>query len=122
MFGFGVVVLVVSSIRSILFLKTADIERASCFAKFSKPVWFFDPCRVLNSSTRDLFLVISVIFYMNKQKYMQIFSLQLLLSASSESSNCKLAISVKHLIASILEDAGPKKLLIMIGINSVSNM
>ena len=95
--------------RSMLLRMTAEIDRASCLAKFSKPVWVFVLATCLNSSTRDLFLVNSVIFWMNKQKYMHIFSLQALFSASSESSKFKLAISVKHLMASILDEGGAKK-------------
>ena len=76
----------------------------------------------LYSSTSDLFLVNSIIFWINKQKYMHIFSLQALFSLSSESSNDKLEISVKHLMASILELVGAKKWLIINGMSSVSKM
>lgn len=59
---------------------------------------------------------------MNMQKYKQIFSLHILFSLSSASSKFKLAISVKHLIASFLEVDGAKKLLMMSGMRSVSKM
>lgn len=115
-------VLVISSIRSRLSFRTAESAKESCLAKVSKLVWDLEFSKFLNSSYKLLFLVISAIFWMNKQKYKQIFSLKPLLSLGSQSSKFKLAISVKHLIASFLVEAGCKKLLIMIGMSSVSKM
>lgn len=51
-----------------LFLTTADIDKASCLAKFSKLDYVLLPYIALNSSVRDLFLVISLILFMNMQK------------------------------------------------------
>lgn len=56
------------------------------------------------------------------QNSMQIFSFTALYSSGSESDKFKEAISPKHLIASILDDEGTKKLFNIIGINSVSNI
>lgn len=53
---------------------------------------------------------------------MHIFSLQACFSYYSASSKLNEAISVMHLIASILEVAGTKKLLRINGMRSVSKM
>ena len=62
MSGLGSITFVDYSIRSMLFLITADIARASCLAKFSNPAYQFDFLTLLYSSANERPLVNSVIF------------------------------------------------------------
>ena len=66
-FSLGSIMFVVSSMRSKLFVKTADIASASCFEKFSKPACCLDPAILSNSLRRDRCLVVSPIYCINRQ-------------------------------------------------------
>jgi hypothetical protein len=62
MLGLGSIVSVNSSITLMHPLRTEIITIEICLAKFSNPFWLFEPCTLLNSSKRFLFLVISTTF------------------------------------------------------------
>ena len=66
-FSLGSIMFVVSSMRSKLFVKTADIASASCFEKFSKPACYLVPAILSNSLRRDRCLVVSPIYCINRQ-------------------------------------------------------
>lgn len=117
--GLASITFVVCSIKSILFLMTAEIARASCLAKFSNPVCCYDFLTLEYSSRRERPFVNSVMIFIKLQKYPQSFILQCIASFYSSSPKVKLAISVKHLIASFREWIGRIKCWIKFSIKSV---
>ncbi len=86
-----------------LVFMTAVMARAICRHKFSKPVYALLPTMAVNSSVKLLPFEISQIFCTKMQKYMHSFSLMALLVVSSWSFKSREAISVKHLMDSILD-------------------
>ena len=94
-----------------LFLSTALIAIATYFAKFSNPACCFVFFTELNSSIKLRYLVRLWIYVISWQKYRHSFCLHVVFVyvSSPQSSKVRDAISVKHLIASILVSTGTKK-------------